>query len=98
VAARGEVAAAARTLTGLGLDPSLPTIYHNARYAVEHKGQQEMFRALLRLLGAGERANLLLHCLAPVPPRDGLVTALGERYPGLARVRMDSMSEEELID
>jgi len=87
-----------RTLTGLGLDPSLPTIYHNARYAVQHKGQREMFRALLRLLGAGERANLLLHCLAPVPPDDGLITALTERYPGLTRVRMNSMSEEELID
>jgi glycosyltransferase involved in cell wall biosynthesis len=87
-----------RTLTGLALDPSLPTIYHNARYAVRHKGQQEMFRALLRVLDTGERANVLLHCLAPVPPDNPEMTALAERHPGLVRLRLDSMSEDELID
>jgi glycosyltransferase involved in cell wall biosynthesis len=87
-----------RTLTGLGLDPSLPTIYHNARYAVQHKGQGEMFRALLRVLDAGERTNILLHCLAPVPPDDGQLNTLAERHPELVRVRIDSMEEGELID
>lgn len=87
-----------RTLTGLGLDPSLPTIYHNARYALQHKGQQEMFRALLRVLDAGEQANVLLHCLAPVPPDDPEMAALAGGHPGLVRLRLDSMSEDELID
>jgi glycosyltransferase AcbS len=87
-----------RTLTGLGLDPALPTLYHNARYAVHHKGQREMFRALLELLDGGERANVLLHCLAPRPPEDPDLLRLAERHPDLVRVRTDPMAEDMLIE
>ena len=87
-----------RTLTALGLDPALPTIYHNARYTVQHKGQQEMFRALLRLLDDGERFNALLHCLAPSPPPDPDRDALVRRHPGRVRIETAPMTQPELID
>jgi glycosyltransferase involved in cell wall biosynthesis len=86
-----------KTLTSLGLDPALPTLYHNGRYAVQHKGQQEMFRALARLLDEGERFNALLHCLAPRPPADPDMEALTRRYPDLVRLRTGPMTQDELI-
>ena len=87
-----------QTLTALGLDPALPTVYHNARYTVQHKGQQELFRALLRLLDAGERFNALLHCLAPQPPADPDIDALVRRYPDLIRICTGPMTQPELIE
>ncbi|HEV2450426.1 MAG TPA: glycosyltransferase [Streptosporangiaceae bacterium] len=87
-----------RTLTALGLDPALPSIYHNARYTVQHKGQQEMFRALLYLLDDGERFNALLHCLAPSPPHDPDIDALVRRYPGQVRIETRPMTQPELMD
>jgi glycosyltransferase AcbS len=89
--------ARACTLTGLGLDPALPTVYHNARYSPQHKGQQDMFRALLDVLGRGETCNVLLHCLAPAPPTDPDLATLAARYPGLVRVRTDGMTGPELM-
>jgi glycosyltransferase involved in cell wall biosynthesis len=87
-----------QTLTSLGLDPGLPTVYHNARYMVQHKGQQEMFRAIARLLGQGERFNALLHCLAPHPPADPDMDLLARRYPDLVRVVTGPMTQPELAD
>jgi glycosyltransferase AcbS len=87
-----------RTLAALGLDPALPTVYHNARYTVQHKGQREMFRALLRLLDDGERVNALLHCLAPSPPDDHDIDALVRHYPGQVRIETGPMTQPELMD
>jgi glycosyltransferase AcbS len=87
-----------QTLTALGLDPALPTVYHNARYTVQHKGQQEMFRAIARLLGEGVRFNALLHCLAARPPADPDLEVLTSRYHDTVRVVTGPMTQPELID
>jgi glycosyltransferase involved in cell wall biosynthesis len=87
-----------RTLTALGLDPALPTIYHNGRYSVEHKGLREMFKALRRLLEDGEQCNVLLHCLAPHQPRDADLDALERDFPKLTRIRTGPMTPAELTD
>ncbi|WP_329214033.1 glycosyltransferase [Streptomyces sp. NBC_00683] len=87
-----------RTLTGLGLDPALPTIYHNARYSVQHKGQKELFRGIRRLLDGGDRCNVLLHCLAPSPPNDEDLDALARDYPELVRAVTGPMGNPELKD
>jgi glycosyltransferase AcbS len=87
-----------QTLTSLDLDPALPTVYHNARYTVQHKGQQEMFRAITRLLDEGERFNALLHCLAPRPPADPDLEALMQRHPELVRIVTGPMTGAELIE
>lgn len=85
-----------RTLTALGLDPLLPTIYHNARYSVQHKGQKELFRGVRRLLADGHRCNVLLHCLAPQPPDDEDLAALVRDHPDLVRAETGPMSTAEL--
>ncbi|MFE9185941.1 glycosyltransferase [Micromonospora haikouensis] len=87
-----------RTLTALGLDPALPTVYHNGRYSVEHKGLRELFRGVRRLLDEGERFNLLLHCLAPHPPQDPDLAALAADHPGQVRIRTGPMPPAELMD
>jgi glycosyltransferase involved in cell wall biosynthesis len=81
-----------RTLTGLGLDPALPTLFHNARYSVQHKGQRELFRGLRSLLDGGRRCNVLLHCLAPQPPDDEDLAALTRDHGDLVRVDTGPMS------
>jgi len=87
-----------RTLSRLGLDPALPTVYHNGRYSIEHKGLRELFRAVRQLLDEGQRFNVLLHVLAPHPPQDPDLDALTRDHPELARVRTGSMPPQELID
>jgi len=95
---RRDEARRRRTLTSLGLDPALPAVYHNARYTVQHKGQQEMFRAIARLLGEGERFSALLHCLAPRPPADPDMDLLASRYPDRVRIVTGPMTQAELIE
>jgi glycosyltransferase involved in cell wall biosynthesis len=75
-----------RTLEAHGLDPALPTVFHNARYSVEHKGQRELLRGLRLYLDSGRRCNVLAHLLAPWPPEDEDITALREQYPDLVRI------------
>lgn len=80
-------------LTGLGLDPELPTFYHGARYAPDHKGQWELFQALAQVLGEGLEANFLIRCARPdgmeLPPD---LAELADKYQD--RVRADT----ELVD
>ncbi|MEW2619277.1 glycosyltransferase [Streptomyces sp. NPDC048106] len=80
-------------LTGLGLDPALPTFYHGARYAPDHKGQSELFEALAQVLGEGLEANFLIRCAQPggseLPPE---LAELADKYQD--RVRADG----ELVD
>jgi glycosyltransferase involved in cell wall biosynthesis len=85
-----------QTLTALGLDPALPTIYHNARYSVQHKGQKELFRGVRQLLDEGHRCNALLHCLAPEPPEDEDLEALIRDHPDLVRADTGPMGSPEL--
>ncbi|GAB2331686.1 glycosyltransferase [Streptomyces griseoincarnatus] len=87
-----------RTLTGLGLDPELPTLFHNARYSVQHKGQKELFRGVRALLDQGERCNVLLHCLAPQPPDDEDLAKLAGAHGDLVRVRTGPMDNAAIKD
>ncbi|MGP2436184.1 glycosyltransferase [Streptomyces sp. JW3] len=87
-----------RTLAGLGLDAGLPTIYHNARYSVQHKGQQELFKGVRGLLDEGGRCNVLFHCLAPRPPRDPDLAGLVEAHPKLVRIETGPMSNAQIKD
>ncbi|WP_329251678.1 NUDIX domain-containing protein [Streptomyces sp. NBC_01478] len=87
-----------RTLDTLALDPDLPTVFHNARYSVQHKGQKELFRGVRRLLDEGHRVNVLLHCLSPTPPGDEDLEALAREHPDRVRVRTDPMDTSEIQD
>lgn len=63
LAPNGPVVDRAAVLSELGLDPRLPTFFHNARFAVHHKGQVELVRAIGRVLDSGARANFVLRML-----------------------------------
>jgi glycosyltransferase AcbS len=85
-----------QVLTGLGLDPALPTVFHNARYAVDHKGQHEAALGLRAVLESGHQINALLHCLSARPLQDAILTDLVRDFPGLVRLQTRSMTREEL--
>lgn len=87
-----------RTLGALGLDPELPTILHNSRYSVQHKGQRELFKAIRRLLSEGESCNVLLHCLAPQMPTDVDLQAIVQDFPSSVRVSTTPMSTAQMMD
>jgi hypothetical protein len=52
----------ATVLGGLGLDPTLPTFFHAARFDPNHKGQLELMRAVEAVLADGVAANFVVHC------------------------------------
>jgi glycosyltransferase AcbS len=85
-----------QVLTGLGLDPALPTVFHNARYAVDHKGQHEMALGLRACLESGHRVNALLHCLSARPLADPILEDLVRDFPTLVRLETRPMTGEEL--
>ena len=85
-----------QVLTGLGLDPALPTVFHNARYAVDHKGQHEAALGLRALLESGQRVNVLFHCLSARPLEDAILEDLVRDFPALVRLETRPMTQEEL--
>ena len=87
-----------RVLTELGLDPTLPGVYHNSRYAPDHKGQREMARGIRRVLETGRRFNVLLHCLSATGICDRVLTDLAVDFPDLVRLEDRPMSRMELED
>jgi hypothetical protein len=55
-----------------------------------------MVRGLRMLLAAGERANVLLHCLSAEPVADPELAALVAEHPDLIRLETRSMARSEL--
>lgn len=86
----------AEVLGQLGLDADLPTIFHNARYAVDHKGQHEMAEGLRRLLTSGQRVNVLLHCLSLTPLNDPPLQDLARDFPDVVRLETRPMTREDI--
>ena len=85
-----------QVLTGLRLDPVLPTVFHNARYAVDHKGQHEAALGLRAVLESGRRMNVLLHCLSAHPLQDPLLDDLARDFPELVRLETRAMTRDEI--
>ncbi|HEX4728213.1 MAG TPA: glycosyltransferase, partial [Jatrophihabitans sp.] len=85
-----------QVLSGLGLDPGLPTVFHNARYAIDHKGQHEAALGVRALLAAGNRVNVLLHCLSAHPLDDPLLEDLAVDFPAFVRLETRAMTREEI--
>jgi len=88
-------------LTGLGLDPDLPTFYHAARFDPNHKGQLDLSRAIDSVLAQGTRANFVLQC--PLGTADDtqqvghpLLRGLVERYPDRVHLDWRMRPESEL--
>ncbi|MET9676190.1 HAD-IIB family hydrolase [Streptomyces sp. NPDC006482] len=80
-------------LRSMGLDPARPVIYHAARYAVHHKGQLELIRAVEEVLASGADVSFLLRCAtgaggaAEAPAANAYFQRVADAYPD--RVRLD---------
>ncbi|WP_371483079.1 glycosyltransferase [Kitasatospora sp. NBC_00315] len=96
----GEPPAADRAavLGGLGLDPALPTFFHNARYAVNHKGQVELFRAVDRVLSEGLAANFVLRCISDAGIDDPYVHEVVERHKGRVHLEWERVDERRITE
>ncbi|MCM1949561.1 glycosyltransferase [Streptomyces hydrogenans] len=84
-------------LAGLGLDPALPTFFHNARYAVHHKGQVELFRAVDRVLSEGLDANFVLRCISGTGIDDPYVHEVVARHRGRIHLEWERVGEERVF-
>lgn len=87
----------AEVLRGLGLDPALPTFYHNARYAVEHKGQVELMRAIDAVLGQGLRANFIVRCISGDGIDNPYFHEVKARYPERIHLDWSMVTEATLM-
>ncbi|WP_030398106.1 glycogen/starch synthase [Kitasatospora purpeofusca] len=96
----GELPAVDRTavLGGLGLDPALPTFFHNARWAVNHKGQVELFRAVDRVLNEGLAANFVLRCISDAGIEDPYVHDVVERHKGRIHLEWQRVDERRIVE
>lgn len=84
-------------LTQLGLDPALPTFYHNARYAVEHKGQVELMRAIDSALGADGDINFIVRCVSGTGIDNAYFHDVKARYPNRIHLDWNMVSEATLM-
>lgn len=84
-------------LNGIGLDPALPTFFHNARYAVHHKGQTELFRAVDRVLDEGLQANFVLRCLSDGGIDDPYVREVVERHKDRVYLECERVDEGRVL-
>ncbi|MEW1872421.1 glycogen/starch synthase [Streptomyces caelestis] len=93
----GEVDRSA-VLEGLGLDPALPTFFHNARYALHHKGQLELMRAVDRVLGDGLAANFVVRCISGAPLDDPYFREVAERHRGRLHLESERVDERRVFE
>lgn len=87
----------AAVLGGLGLDPALPTFFHNARYAVHHKGQVELVRAVDRVLSEGLAANFVLRCIAGEGIDDLFFHEVARRHAGRLHLEWERVDERRVF-
>ncbi|MFI8952345.1 glycosyltransferase [Streptomyces sp. NPDC053750] len=87
----------AAVLKELGLDPSLPTFFHNARYAVHHKGQLELIRAVDRVLGQGLEANFIVRCISGSGIDDPLFHEVAARRAGRLHLEWERVPERQVF-
>jgi len=84
-------------LTELGLNPALPTFFHNARYAPNHKGQVEMLLAIEEFLKAGFEGNFILRCVSGTGIADERFHQLAKDYPDKVVLRWQMTAESGLM-
>ncbi|GJF31033.1 hypothetical protein KNE206_37330 [Kitasatospora sp. NE20-6] len=96
----GELPAVDRAavLGGLGLNPALPTFFHNARYAVNHKGQVELFRAVDRVLTEGLAANFVLRCISDEGIPDPYVHDVAARHKDRVHLEWQRVDERRIAE
>lgn len=86
-----------QVLRDLGLTPELPTFYHNARYAPNHKGQVELVQAIAKVLASGAEANFILRCVSGNGIADQRFHELQAHYPNKVALMWQYQAEEQLM-
>lgn len=84
-------------LSDLGLNPVLPTFFHNARYAPNHKGQVEMIQAIEAFLNNGLFGNFILRCVSGTGIPDERFHRLVESFPNNVVLKWQMESESDLM-
>lgn len=84
-------------LRNLGLDPDLPTFFHNARLALHHKGQLELLRAVDRVLDEGLRANFIIRCLSTSGGDHAYFREVADRQAGRIHLEFHRAPEEQIL-
>ncbi|MFE2673188.1 HAD-IIB family hydrolase [Streptomyces hygroscopicus] len=88
-----------RVLRRLGLDPARPVFYHAARYAVHHKGQLELVRAIEEVLDGGLEAGFLIRCATgDGTAANAYFQSVADRHPGRVRLVWDLADEDTLFE
>ncbi|MGW6907289.1 Cof-type HAD-IIB family hydrolase [Streptomyces sp. NPDC054940] len=93
-----------RVLRGLGLDPARPVFYHAARYAVHHKGQLELMRAVEEVLADDPEVSFIIRCATgggeatTVTPANAYFQSIADRYPGQVRLDWRLADEDTLFE
>ncbi|WP_219014032.1 MULTISPECIES: Cof-type HAD-IIB family hydrolase [unclassified Streptomyces] len=88
-------------LRSLDLDPGLPVFYHAARYAVHHKGQLELLRAVDEVLTGGTEAVFVLRLSTSgggqqAPVGNAYFQSIADRHPG--RIHLDwRLADEDTL-
>ncbi|MFC8739707.1 glycogen/starch synthase [Streptomyces sp. NPDC048405] len=87
----------AEVLEGLGLDPDLPAFFHNARYAVHHKGQLELVRAVDRVLSEGLAASFVIRCISGSGIDDPFFHEVAARHKGRLHLEWERVPERQVF-
>ncbi|MFE5796610.1 HAD-IIB family hydrolase [Streptomyces sp. NPDC056503] len=93
----------AAVLRGMGLDPARPVFSHSARYAVHHKGQLELFRAIEEVLAEGIEASFVLRCAtgaggaAATAPANAYFQRIADAHPDRVRLDWTLVGEDTLF-
>jgi glycosyltransferase involved in cell wall biosynthesis len=88
----------AAVLSGLGLRPELPTFFHNARYALNHKGQLELMRAIDQVLSEGLAANFIVRCLSGRGIDNDYFHQVVARHAGRVHLEWERVSEDRIAE
>ncbi|MFJ4694334.1 Cof-type HAD-IIB family hydrolase [Streptomyces sp. NPDC088766] len=87
----------------LGLTGSGPVFYHAARYAVHHKGQLELMRAVEEVLAGDPEVGFVIRCStggggdAPATVANAAFQRLAERHPGQVHLDWRLADEDTLF-
>lgn len=94
----------AAVLGSMGLDPARPVFYHAARYAVHHKGQLELVRAVEEVLAGGADVSFVLRCAtgaggaAEAPAANAYFQRVADTYPDRVRLDWRLVDEDTLFE
>ncbi|MYY80020.1 glycosyltransferase, partial [Streptomyces sp. SID335] len=93
-------------LRGLGLDPARPVFFHAARYAVHHKGQLELMRAVEEVLATDPDISFVIRCatggggetVEATPVANAWFQDVADRHPGQVHLDWRLADEDTLFE